>query len=401
MSTKNRFEFDNLFKSIDNSDFKFIVQSKQAEQIQIPAHKIILSSRSAYFKRIFSDRSTKVDSMQIADTTMEAFVEFLQIFYLNEICLTSEHLAAVRHLINKFETLNLWLIGEAFINGIAIRQVTIKYYHVTLWHKKPESLTKRLWNTLITNSCETNKSTFIKNILYANDLWENHEASLYYKLVTFSEAEQDRQRFFYSKNILYDLTRKYLKRFPSISFDELVAVYYAWVIIPQRFYGKILNHLRKGTPLIVPPARNALPNMQTYLASVEQYTQRRLQNGETSMVRIRCLNGLTFAGTVKLHLRYVMLWRRIQDIIEITIENAVGEVTQLVRDKISVELMETDCAEIKLKFNCLVPRTCVELLPWGRARPPMVLGDDLPTNISIESDRNIFIEAIQLIRAPQ
>lgn len=152
MSVKNIFEFDKLFKNEEYSDFAFIVSNDSDEPIRIPAHKIILSAKSRFFNRLFYGELNKepANSMKITNTFIEAFDDFLKLFYVNEIEIRHVYLEEVSALIEKFKAPSLrGAVGEKFIEERAATLTDIlQYYDMAIKLNLSDPLKQMLWSTI-------------------------------------------------------------------------------------------------------------------------------------------------------------------------------------------------------------------------------------------------------------
>lgn len=79
------------------------INLKTTELEKVPAHKLILASLSPVFKARFYAKGA--DIVNLADTNIGAFKEFLQIFYLPKIALTARNVEEVVRLAGRFNVL--------------------------------------------------------------------------------------------------------------------------------------------------------------------------------------------------------------------------------------------------------------------------------------------------------
>lgn len=70
---------------------------------RVPAHKCLLSFSSPVFDTMFYGSLPEKQEIRIVDTSAVAFKEFLQLFYLDHIRLTSEYIIEVMNLCQKYE----------------------------------------------------------------------------------------------------------------------------------------------------------------------------------------------------------------------------------------------------------------------------------------------------------
>ncbi|XP_055307073.1 BTB/POZ domain-containing protein 6-B-like, partial [Sitodiplosis mosellana] len=72
---------------------------------KVPANKANLAALSSVFDRMFYGSLTEDGDVKIVDASVEAFKEFLQIFYLGELTLTIENIETVARLADKYDVL--------------------------------------------------------------------------------------------------------------------------------------------------------------------------------------------------------------------------------------------------------------------------------------------------------
>lgn len=88
---KKKYLSDNL------ADFHFTFETGE----RIPAHKFVLAG-SNVFETMFNGSWKEVEQVEIVDASADAFKEFLQFFYLNDVKLTMGNVAEVMNLGNKY-----------------------------------------------------------------------------------------------------------------------------------------------------------------------------------------------------------------------------------------------------------------------------------------------------------
>lgn len=72
---------------------------------RIPAHKMVLSMASKVFDRDLNGEWDKKEEIELSETSTEAFKDFLQFFYLNEVTLQLDHIGEVLGLAHKYQML--------------------------------------------------------------------------------------------------------------------------------------------------------------------------------------------------------------------------------------------------------------------------------------------------------
>lgn len=72
------------------------------KKVRVPAHKSVLSKASDAFDRMFYGPMAEVADVKLPETNPDAFKDFLQFIYLDEINLNLEHIVEIMDLTNKY-----------------------------------------------------------------------------------------------------------------------------------------------------------------------------------------------------------------------------------------------------------------------------------------------------------
>lgn len=103
-----------LYLNEDTADVFFTFEVDDYVR-RVPAHKNILASGSPVFKAMFySDLKEKSD-VKLVDATPSGFIHFLALFYSNEMNITSQHVAEIAYLTNKYDVSEGLEICEEFM----------------------------------------------------------------------------------------------------------------------------------------------------------------------------------------------------------------------------------------------------------------------------------------------
>lgn len=104
---------EQLFMDARSSDVKFAIAKAPTATtadgapktfVRLPAHRIVLAALSPVFKRMFDGGEPFYGPIEVtADTSVDAFVEFLRCFYSSADHLTLANLAAVRRLAASYD----------------------------------------------------------------------------------------------------------------------------------------------------------------------------------------------------------------------------------------------------------------------------------------------------------
>lgn len=98
-------EIVKLYLNDQRSDVNFLFEI-DSDIEKISAHKLILGTTSPVFDAMFFGGLKESGDVQIVDATIDAFKEFLQIFYLPMPKLSMEHMKEVVQLADKYDVLN-------------------------------------------------------------------------------------------------------------------------------------------------------------------------------------------------------------------------------------------------------------------------------------------------------
>lgn len=98
-------ELTRLYKNEENSDVEFLLKDCDGNESVIPAHRLLLLSRSTVFGRMFNGDMKEGRRVNITDASAEGFSEFLQLFYSTKVDLTSKNIGEVLKLIDKYTPL--------------------------------------------------------------------------------------------------------------------------------------------------------------------------------------------------------------------------------------------------------------------------------------------------------
>lgn len=96
---------EKFFQNADLADVNFVFQ-KNGETRNVPANKAILAALSPVFNAMFLGLNKKKGDVEIVDATIEAFKEFLQLFYLRKLTLSMENMNDVVRLADKYDMID-------------------------------------------------------------------------------------------------------------------------------------------------------------------------------------------------------------------------------------------------------------------------------------------------------
>lgn len=113
-----------VFMDAELADVNFVFKLDKGNQL--PAHKIILASGSSVFRAMLFGGWKEKDVVEIVDSSLDGFKEFLQFFYLDNVQLTMENLEEVVQLADKYDILDCLnnyaasLIGKLAVDNICL-----------------------------------------------------------------------------------------------------------------------------------------------------------------------------------------------------------------------------------------------------------------------------------------
>lgn len=87
----------------ETKDVQFIFALNSNDVIKISAHKKVLAASSPVFYAMFYGPLKECGDVKIVDVSPDAFREFLQLFYNNEVKLTKKNRDEVNKLIDKYD----------------------------------------------------------------------------------------------------------------------------------------------------------------------------------------------------------------------------------------------------------------------------------------------------------
>lgn len=91
-----------LYLNTSTADVHFHFDYKGIDK-SIPAHKCLLAIGSPVFQQMFFGKLKEGNDVNIVDASVEGFTEFLQFFYLDKVALTTENIAEVMTMADKYD----------------------------------------------------------------------------------------------------------------------------------------------------------------------------------------------------------------------------------------------------------------------------------------------------------
>lgn len=91
-----------LYMDGNTADISFSFEAEDGVIERVPAHKLILSTGSKVFEKMFHGPIREGSEVKIQNGTSSAFKEFLQFFYLDEVTMTTENIAEVMNFVRQY-----------------------------------------------------------------------------------------------------------------------------------------------------------------------------------------------------------------------------------------------------------------------------------------------------------
>lgn len=114
-SWKNSLSNASIHLDDQTADAAFVFDSEDGGEVRrVPVHKSILIAKSDAFRPMFFG-DLKQNEVKIVDASYDAFLEFLQFFYLDTVKLTIENIAEVINLTKKYQMPACTSICEKFL----------------------------------------------------------------------------------------------------------------------------------------------------------------------------------------------------------------------------------------------------------------------------------------------
>lgn len=150
---------EKLYLDSRTADVQFAFRTISSTAISyVTAHKILLSADSPVFDAAFFGSLPLKGQVSIVDTTSEAFIEFLQFFYLSTVRLTAVNIFQVANLCRKYRVND----GPKLCESLIRKSITIKNIcsgYETALQLKMVSIMKIFEEEIGKNASEIFKST--------------------------------------------------------------------------------------------------------------------------------------------------------------------------------------------------------------------------------------------------
>lgn len=178
-NTATPFNLQKLYKNEMGADIQFVLASKVIDgEMKVPAHKAILAAASPVFEKMFYGDLMEGAEVTITDISFEAFVEFLQFFYVHVIELTECNIFEVFKLIDKYNLLGCQTMCQNYLTDTVTAELVSLYYDVALTFRYPQETVKTLeeiicletQTVLESNSFRNSSEIVLKKMLQIDEL---------------------------------------------------------------------------------------------------------------------------------------------------------------------------------------------------------------------------------------
>lgn len=144
---------------------------------RVPAHKILLATGSEVFKPMFYGGWLEKSEVKIIDVSIEAFTEFLQFFYSNDITISIENVAELMFLAEKYFVDDCLKLCDTVIyehlpidDIVSGYELAIKFDRIDLQEKLVAKIGEQAKNVLQSDSFLQCSRIMLKRILEINSL---------------------------------------------------------------------------------------------------------------------------------------------------------------------------------------------------------------------------------------
>lgn len=141
---------------------EFVLKSKFYDvESKVPAHKAILAASSPVFDRMFYGDLKQEQQVKITDVSFEAFCEFLQFFYIDEIDITPENVFEVFRMVDKYHVQESAKVCEHFLQETVTPNLLCLYYDVALIFDYSQEIIRKIEASITSNATQALKSKWL------------------------------------------------------------------------------------------------------------------------------------------------------------------------------------------------------------------------------------------------
>lgn len=184
---------EKLYLNSELADVHFIIKSDDNIH-RIPANKAILAVRSPVFHSMFFGQLKNEGDIEIVDGDAEAFMEFLQFFYLSKVTISMENLWEVVRLIDMYDIIDyVRTNGPIFEGKLTLEnicwtyQLAIYLKHQRLMKMCENKIRSRIKKIFALDSFKRIDRDTLKHILELSDL-ECNEVDVFNGSLTWAKS---------------------------------------------------------------------------------------------------------------------------------------------------------------------------------------------------------------------
>lgn len=114
---------DGFYLNDEAADVYFIVGFPGEQYERIPAHKFLLIAMNQIIQKRFTESWKDKPEIRITDASPDAFKDFLQFFYLNQVILTTQNIIEIVHLANTFKSVECLNLCNDFLSTLSLSEL--------------------------------------------------------------------------------------------------------------------------------------------------------------------------------------------------------------------------------------------------------------------------------------
>lgn len=218
----------------DKSGSEIHVKEPEPLMKRIPAHKIILAAGSPVFNKMFFGELKEDKTVEIVDVSMNAFTEFLQFFYLNQVTLTYANAGEVIYCGSKYDVPHVMNAYKDFLHDNALTQhnvcsilkIAVRYEFPQLI-SKCEGLITSIPNLIFRNIDFIRCDRFVLKQILVMDQLDCSEITVFNACMNWAMERQTlaKEKKKFTSNTLKDWLGDcwHLIRFPTMTIQDFTS----------------------------------------------------------------------------------------------------------------------------------------------------------------------------------
>lgn len=282
----NILEHTRFYKNEEFSDVEFLLKDRDGNTCVIPAHRLLLMSRSIVFERMLYGVLKGGRRVEIKDVSAEAFTEYLQFFYTLKAVLTSQNIGEVLKLIEKYDTPDFYPLCDKFMEDTLSESVAYEYYVLALSFDLPLEIRVKCEQILGQNRklifypCGgvNENRLIISKFLQSNEL-VGDEVDIFRDVMAWVKASLEQKNKAITPQNMKDELGELIEyiRFPTMTSEGIFSCLkeYPWLLSPEEYY-EIISHVVHSTPMTQTTKFNTKGRLldRVYSATFKKITSR-------------------------------------------------------------------------------------------------------------------------------